>query len=168
MVSDGVEVHWQRRRGVRKIHVVAALGALLAAASVLSIFGGLGRALRPAKAQPQLIASIDLRIGNTTLAAEGGEAQARADVEAGLLQLQTFGPVPPQNRVEAAKAQRLKQRYGISWVNKPGTPTPASQAYVAAYNRVVGAEIQRRHGRDVLEQVLPKDVCGPNSGVPCT
>jgi len=165
MLSDRVEVQWNRRRGIRKVHIVAALGALLAAVCVLAIFTGLGRSLGSAKPASQVIADVDLRIGNTILAVEQGEAQARADIEAGSLQLQTFEPLPSSKEADA-KARQLKQRYGIAWVHKTGTLTPASEAYANAYNRVAYSEIERRHGRKVLEQLIPKDACG-TQGVPC-
>ena len=39
-----------------------------------------------------------------------GESRARADIEAGLLQLQTFAKAPPETAAEAARAERLKSR----------------------------------------------------------
>lgn len=165
MLSDRVEVQWQRRRGIRTVHVVAVLGALLAAVCVLAIFSGLGRSLKPGKPEPQLVADVDLRIGNTILAVQRGEAEARADIEAGLLQLQTFAPEASQTRADAAKARHMKQRYGVTWFHKGGTRTPAAEAYAQAYNRVVRAEIERRHGQAALDQ-LPKDDVATPGGTP--
>jgi len=134
------------RRSQTRIRVVAVLCALVAAAIVFGLFERFRVQEGEAKREKQLIAAIDLRIGNPAGAAERGEAKARADIEAGLLQLQGFGPV-------TAKAQRLKQRYGITWVSKGEAATPLTQAYADAYNRVVQSEIERRHGQDYLERL---------------
>ena len=149
MLSDRVEVQWQRRRGIRKIHVVAALGALLAVFCVLMVFTGLGRALRPAKAGPQLIASIDMRIGNPAGAAERGEAKAKADLEAGEVKLQMVGR--PMDPTEIAKAKKL---YGVAWVLHSKEVTPLSLAYMDAYNKVMQTEIKRKYGDDVAERFI--------------
>ena len=142
---------WHRSRtGVR---VVAVVCSLLAAGAVFGLFSGFRVQEGEAKPQRQLIGTIDLRIGNPAVAAERGEAKARADIEAGLLQLQGFGAV-------TAKAQRLKQRYGVTWINKGEAATPLTQAYADAYNRIVHAEIERRHGQDYLDRLVQ------DSGVP--
>lgn len=152
MFPDWVEPKWQQRRGVRKIHVVAVLSALLAAGVVYGLFSEFGviEANRPGKVERQLVAAVDLRVGNPAGAAERGEAKARADVEAGLLQLETFG-----DAVTPAQARLAKQRYGLTWVNKGKSPTPLTQAHADAYNRVMRAEIERRHGREVADELLP-------------
>jgi hypothetical protein len=139
------------RRPQTRIRTVAVVCSLLAAATVFGLFSRFRAQEGEVKPQKQLIAAIDLRIGNPAGAAERGEARARADIEAGLLQLETFGAAVP-----AAKAQRMKQRYGITWVNKGREATPLTQAHADAYNRVMQAEIERRHGREVLDQLIPK------------
>ena len=154
-----------RWRKPRPIQVVALVGSVLAAGSVLVMFNRMSGFMGRTKAEPQLIANIDLRLGNTILASQRGEAQARADIEAGLLQLQTFDPEKPQTRAEATKAKQLKQRYGIGWLHKTEAPTPVSLAFMDGYNRVVRTEIERRHGRDVLDRLLPKED-NANTGVP--
>jgi hypothetical protein len=141
-------------RKPRPIQVVALAGSVLAAGSVLVMFNRMSGFMGRSQPEPQLIATIDLRLGNTLLAAERGEAQARTDIEAGLLQLQTFAPAEPQTRAEAAKARRWKQRYGVTWLHKSEAPTPVTEAYADGYNRVMKAEIERRHGRDALDQLL--------------
>ncbi|MFG6462231.1 hypothetical protein ACG04Q_11685 [Roseateles sp. DXS20W] len=152
MFPDWVEPKWQQRRGVRKIHVVAVLSALLAAGVVYVLFSEFGviEANRPGKVERQLVAAVDLRVGNPAGAAARGEARARADVEASLLQLETFG-----DAVTPAQARLAKQRYGLTWVNKGKSPTPLTQAHADAYNRVMRAEIERRHGREVADELLP-------------
>lgn len=138
---------WQRSR--TRIRVLAVLCSLLAAVIVWALFDRFR--VVPANDKParELIAAIDLRVGNPAGAAERGEAKARADIEAGLLQWEGFGPALP-----AAKAQRLKQRFGVAWVGKGKEATPLSQAHADGYNRVMQAEFERRHGRESLDQWL--------------
>jgi hypothetical protein len=147
-----------RWRKLRPIQIVAIGVSVLAAGTVLVMFtrmtGFMGQLSKP---EPVVIASVDLRLGNTMLSSEQGETAARADVEAGLLQLQTLAPEQPQTRDDEARARRLKQRYGIAWVHRGGTPTPAAHAYVDGYNRVMRAEIERRHGRAALDRLMPKE-----------
>jgi len=138
---------WQRSR--TRIRVVAVLCSLLAALVMYSLFDRFRVAKDDGKPKRQTIAEVDLRIGNPAGAAERGEFKARADIEAGLLQLETFGPGLP-----AAKARQLKQRYGITALVKGKQATPLTQAHADAYNRVMQAEIERKHGREALEQVL--------------
>jgi hypothetical protein len=144
-------------RKPRPIQLVAIVLSVVAAGSVLVAFNRMSGFMGRTKAEPVLIANIDLRLGNPMLSSEQGEAEARADVAAGLLQLQTLVPEAPQTREDAARSRQLKQRYGITWVHKGGTPTPAAHAYVDGYNRVMRAEIERRHGRAVLERLMPKE-----------
>ncbi|PTT75209.1 hypothetical protein DBR42_29410 [Pelomonas sp. HMWF004] len=138
---------WRRsRKGIR---MVAVLCALLSAVVVFSLFNRFGgTASGDTKPPKQLVASIDLSIGNPIAAAARGEAKARTDLEASLLQLQAFG------KEDAAKAQRLKQRYGVTWVAKDKEPTPVSQAFADGYNRVMQTEIERRHGKEVLDRLV--------------
>lgn len=154
-----------RWRKPRPIQVVALIGSVLAAGTVLVMFNRMSGFMGRRNAEPQLIATVDLRLGNTLLATERGQAQARKDIEAGLLQFQTFTAEAALTPAEAARARRLKQRYGVTWLRKSGTPapTPVSQAYVDGYNGVVRAEIERRHGRDALDHLMPDD---PHPGAP--
>lgn len=149
MVSEWVEPKWQRRRGIRRVHIVAALCALAAAGGVLAMFNAFG-VLPPASSdgERQLIATVDLRLGTPALAAERGAALARHDVEAGELKLQVVGP--PPTKAEKARAERMTQRYGVGWVYKDKA-TPLSTAFADAYNRVMRAEIERRHGKVVAD-----------------
>jgi len=137
------------RRPQTRIRTVAVLCSLLAAAAVFSLFGRFRVQEGEAKPARQLIAAVDLRIGNPAGAAARGEAKARADIEAGLLQLETFGEA-----ITRAHAQLMKQRYGLSWINKGRSPTPLTQAHADAYNRVMRAEIERRHGREVADKLV--------------
>jgi hypothetical protein len=146
-----------RWRKPRPIQVVALIVSVLAAGSVLVMFNRMSGFMGRKKAEPQLIGTIDLRLGNPMFSAQRGEAEARTDIEAGLLQLLTFEPETAQTRAEAAKARQLKQRYGVTWLHKTGAVTPVSQAYVDGYNRAVRAEIERRHGPGVLDSLLPKE-----------
>lgn len=152
-----------RLRKPRPIQVVALAVSVLAAGSVLVMFNRMSGFMGRTKAEPQLIATVDLRLGNTFLAAERGATQARTDIEAGLLQLQTFAPAEPQTRAEAARARHWKQRYGVTWLHKSEARTPVTEAYADGYNRVMQAEIERRHGRAVVDELLPKDERG-NAG----
>lgn len=144
---------WRRPR---PIQIAAVVGSLLAAGSVLVLFGRLTEAASHLGAKgPEVFATVDLRLGNTLLAAEQGQTQARADLEAGLLQLQAFEPAEPPTRDELARQRRWKQRYGVSWTVKTGQRTPFAEAFVAAYNRVMRDEIERRHGHRVADELLP-------------
>lgn len=151
LADERLGAGWRRNR--KAIRSVAVLCSVLAAATVFGLFSQFRAAEGEAKPQRQLIGTIDLRIGNPVAAAERGEAKARADIEAGLLQLQGFGAV-------TAKAQRLKQRYGVTWINKGEAATPLTQAYADGYNRIVHAEIERRHGQGYLDRLVQ------DSGVP--
>ncbi|MFG6489060.1 hypothetical protein ACG04R_20410 [Roseateles sp. BYS78W] len=144
---------WRRsRKGAR----IVAVGAALVAASVL--FGLFNRFGTPPKGEVkparQLIASVDLSVGNPVAAASNGEARARADIEAGRLELHIYGPAPGED--EAAQAQRLKQRYGITRVYKGKTGPEVALAFAEGYNRVMRAEIERRHGRELADRLLPR------------
>ena len=141
------------RRSQTRIRVIAVLSALVAALIVFSLFQRFRVQPAPSAPQRELVASVDLRIGNPAGAAERGEARAKADIEAGLLQLQGFGTPP-------ARAREVKQRYGVGWVARGREATPVNQAYVDAYNRVVQAEFERRRGRDTLDRLVQ------DSGVP--
>lgn len=162
MLSDFVEPKWQRRRGVRRVHVVAVLIALAAAAGVLLLFSAYGIVdIGPARGERQLIATVDLRLGTPGLAADRGAALARQDLEAGLLKLQTLGPPPGKGAV--ARAERMTQRYGVGFAHYSEQRTPETEAFVAAYNRVMAAEIERRHGKDVAEGLLGFDDMAPRA-----
>lgn len=151
LVALADEIQGQGWRQPRKaIRVVAVLSALLAAATVFGLFDRFGIIRGEAKPERELIAAVDLRIGNPAGADERGEAKARGDIEAGLLQLQAWGP----EKVDAAKARRLKQRYDIAWVSKAEKPTPLTQAFADGYNRVMLAEIERRHGPALRDELV--------------
>lgn len=147
LADERLGAGWRRSR--TRIRIVAVLTSLTAAAIVYGLFDRFR--VPPAEVKParELIAAVDLRIGNPAGAAERGEAKARADLEAGLLQLETFGPAAP-----SAKAQRLKQRWGVTAVVKGREATPLTQAHADAYNRVMQAEIERKHGPDALAALL--------------
>lgn len=150
LLTEWVEPKWQRRRGIRRVHIVAVLCAVAAAGGVLAMFNAFG--ILPAGSSDgdrQLVATVDLRLGTPALAAERGAAQARRDVEAGELKLQTVGPEP--GKAEKARAERMTQRYGVVWVHKRGEATAETTAYAEAYNRVMHAEIERRHGNAVAD-----------------
>ncbi|MGQ3052594.1 MAG: hypothetical protein ACT6S0_12485 [Roseateles sp.] len=155
MLSEFVEPKWQQRRGIRKIHVVALLSAVVSAAAVVLMFNEFGVVQTPGGGERQLIATVDLRLGTPALALERGLARARADVEAGLLKLQRAGP--PPTKAETARAERMRQRYGVEWVSHSAEVTPLTTAYVDAYNGVMRAEIERRHGKVVADGLLGFD-----------
>jgi hypothetical protein len=154
MRSEFVEPQWARRRGIRTIHVVAVLAALVAVAVVLGMFNQFGASDGDrVQVERRLVASVDLRIGNPAEAFAKGEAEARADIEAGTLKLHTSGP-KPADKTDAARARQLKQRYGIVWVHDGEKPTLKASAYAAGYNHVVRAEIEKRHGAEFLDRLL--------------
>lgn len=150
LADERVGAGWRRPR--KFIRIVAVMSSLVAAAVLYGLFNQIRAGNGEAKPERQLIASVDLRIGNPIVAGERGEAKARADVEAGVLELQTFGL--PLTKADAAKAQRLKQRHGITWVHKADVATPVSQAYADGYNRVMWAEIERRHGAELAHRLM--------------
>lgn len=142
---------WRRSR---RIHLVAALVSVLAAGCVVWMFDTFGIVRASDAVERQLIASVDLRIGDPAAVGQQGEARARADIEAGLLQLQTFTKLPPDAAAEAERARRLKERLGFAWVHKKTAATPLALAFVSGYNRVMQAEIERRHGKAALDELL--------------
>lgn len=163
LADERLGAGWRRPR--KAIRVVAVVCSVLAAAIVFGLFTRFRVEEGEARPQKQLIAAIDLRIGNPAGAAERGEAKARVDIEAGLLQLETLGLTAQSIKMQAADARRLKQRYGFSWVHKDLAATPLTQAHADAYNRVMQAEIERRHGRAFLDQLLRGDFGGPVEGI---
>lgn len=153
MLSDFVEPKWQRKRGIRRIHVVAVLSAIVSAAAVVLMFNEFGVVdMGPGRMERQLVASVDLRLGTPALATERGRARARADIEAGLLRVQRVGP--PPSKAEAARAERMKRRYEVEWVTHSDKVTPLTTAFADAYNAVMREEIERRHGRQVADGLL--------------
>jgi len=153
MLSEFVEPRWQRKRGLRKIHVVAVLSAVLAATAVVLMFNAFGVLPDgPGSGERQLVATVDLRLGTPALSRERGQARARADVEAGVLKVQRVGP--PPSKAEAARAERMKQRYEVEWVTHSDKVTPLTTAFVDGYNGVMRAAIERRHGKDVADGLL--------------
>lgn len=161
MRPELVDVVWKRRRGFRRVHVLAVLTAVVAPAVLIGLFNQFGRAKAGASREPQVIASIDLRIGNPIFAAQQGEAEARKDIEAGLFQLQTFEAAPQDTPAGRARTDKLNKLYGISWLHKVSRGDPAAQAYVDAYNLVVQAEIERKFGPEFLQRLLRGEDPGP-------
>ena len=147
-LGDRMATPWRRPR--RRIQAVAVLCSLLAGALVFGIFNGVSRSRGEARPEKLLIGSIDMGIAYR----EQGQTQARADIASGLLQLLFFGPAEPRTDDEAMRAEKLKRRYGIVRVSRGDAPTPQSQSYVDGYNRVVRAEIKRRHGQPFLDELL--------------
>lgn len=156
LADERLGAGWRRPRTA--IRVVAVAAALVASAVVFGLFNRFGVVKGEAKPQRLLIGSIDMGIADR----EEGSTQARIDVKSGLLQLQAFGLAEPTTKEDIAKAQRLKQRYGIVWVNKGDAATPKAQAYADGYNRIVRAEIERRHGKDFLARLMR----GEEGGIP--
>lgn len=138
---------WRRPR--TRARIAAVLASLLAATVVFGLFNRFG--LTPGEHPPErlLIGSVDMGIAHRAL----GRSQARTDIEAGLFQLLGFGPATAAPD-DAAKAERLKHRYGVARVNHGESPTPQSQAYADGYNAAVKAELQRRHGQDFVDRLL--------------
>lgn len=167
---------WQQARGLRRVHVMAAVIALVAATTIFVVFDKLRASNHihiPAK--PQLVADVDLRIANPAEAFGQGEDEARKDIAAGKLRLRLVGSEKPSDE-DRARQRRLKQRYGIDWqfieipapikveAGKDGgavgfkdggkTPAHVLAARAAGYNHLVQDEIARRHGAEFLEKLL--------------
>lgn len=158
LADERLGTGWRRPRTA--IRVVAVLCSLLAAATVLSLFSSFRVTEGDTKPQRQLVATIDMGIANRVLATEQGQAQARLDVEAGALKLLVVGPAEAPTPADSARAERLKRLYGIVWVHNGDADTPQSQAYARGYNRVVKAEIERRHGKAFLDRLLREQETG--------
>ena len=144
---------WRRPR--KAARTLAVLCALIAAGIVFGLFNRFGGApqgdVKPAR---QLVASVDLSIGNPVVSAERGEGRAKADIEAGKLELHIYGPTPGDT--DAVWAKHLKRRYGITSVYKGKTGPEVALAFAEGYNRVMRAEIARRHGRELADQLMPE------------
>lgn len=136
------------RRSQTRGRVVAVLSALIAAAVLYGLFERFRVPPGESEPQRQTLASVDLRIGNPAGAAERGEARAKADVEAGEIKLQTVGR--PAATADAASS---KQRYGVVWALRSAEVSPLTLAYANGYNKVVYAEIERRHGKDAVDRL---------------
>ena len=149
LLTEFVEPKWQRPRGIRRIHVVAVLFAFAAVGVVLAMFVKFGIVHLDTSGDRLLVATVDLRLGTPALAAERGTVRARMDLEAGELKLQTVGSTP--TKAEKARAERMKQRYGVDWGRYSENVTPETSAFVEAYNRVMHAEIEKRHGKQVAD-----------------
>jgi hypothetical protein len=147
-LADHTPTPW--RRSLTRIRVVAVLCSLLAGGVVFAIFNGVARGRGEARPEKLLIGSIDMGIAYR----EQGQTQARADIASGLLQLLFFGPDEAPTPEDAARDERLKRRYGVARVRRGDAPTPQTQAYVDGYNRVVKAEIKRRHGAPALAALM--------------
>ncbi len=161
---------WQQGRGLRRVHVLAAVFALVAATTIFVAFDKLRASNHihiPAK--PQLVADVDLRIANPAQAFGQGEEEARKDIAAGKLRLRLVGSEKPSEE-DRARQRRLKQRYGIDWrfIEIPApvkagdsgafkdagkTPAHVLAAQAAGYNRIVQDELARRHGPEVAEKL---------------
>ena len=162
LLTEFVEPKWQRPRGIRRIHVVAVLFAFAAVGVVLAMFVRFGIVHLDTSGDRLLVATVDLRLGTPALAAERGAARARMDLEAGELKLQTVGPAP--TKAETARAERMKQRYGVAWGRYSEQVTPETSAFVDAYNRVMHAEIEKRHGKSVADGLTGFDESRPGAG----
>lgn len=79
-----------------------------------------------------------------------GRADARKDLQAGKLRIETMGPPPAPWEVTYVKL--LKERYGItySWVAGCIVNDRVS-GHARAYNQIMEAEIERRFGKDALK-----------------
>jgi hypothetical protein len=162
LLNEFVEPKWQRPRGIRRVHLVAVLFALAAVGVVLVMFNKFGIVKISTEGDRLLVATVDLRLGTPALAAERGAARARMDLEAGELKLRTVGPAP--TKAEKARAERMKQRYGVEWDRYSEQVTPETSAYVDAYNRVMHAEIEKRHGKQVADGLTGFDESRPGAG----
>lgn len=80
-----------------------------------------------------------------------GRADARKDLQAGKLNIETMGPPPAP--WEGAYEKLLKERHGItySWVAGCIVNDRVS-GHARAYNQIMEAEIERRFGKDVLKK----------------
>jgi hypothetical protein len=137
---------WRRNR--TRIRIAAVLCSLVAACIIWALFERFRVPAGETKPARELIAAVDLRVGNPAGAAERGEAKAKADIEAGELKLQTVGW--PAAKADVASS---KKRYGVAWTLRSTEVNSLTTAYADAYNRVMYAEIERRHGKDAVEQL---------------
>lgn len=78
-----------------------------------------------------------------------GAKQARLDIAAGKLVLQTHGLIDPR---AAEYERRLSENFGVQLIDRGGCVMP-EVLQIEAYNRVMEAEIERRFGQGSLEQL---------------
>ena len=84
-------------------------------------------------------------------AAEKGRLEARRDIREGRLILRTYGFA---GGMSSPASQRLYERFGIRSEAAAGcVVNPAIIAETAAYNEVMKAEIRKRFGANVLDEL---------------
>lgn len=81
-----------------------------------------------------------------------GRGDARADIRAGKLAIESYGYMPLG---EAVYSRLLKERYGVELRPVAGCVVDEEiLGHAAGYNEVMEAEIQHRHGPDTLDKAL--------------
>lgn len=112
--------------------------AILIVTVLLSVFGC---ALGGGSSEP----------GDFAAARRAASREAEQDIRRGHLELRTHGlPAPSRNEY----ARLLGERLGVALVPVAGcVVTSQLLAEVEAYNRVMEREIERRHGRGILDRI---------------
>jgi hypothetical protein len=80
---------------------------------------------------------------------EAGKVDAARDIKHGRLMMLGW----QRNQNAEGFAQLLKTKYGVEMSMQTGAVTAATEAYAHGYNEVASAELQRRHGNDVLDRI---------------
>jgi hypothetical protein len=105
-------------------------------------------------AQPSVV-EIDLRIGTYKGGYSRGEKSARRHLKDGKLRLITFGglPVPGHEGFDSALAKVYAQ-HGVELTMDGACTSPEDErGYIAGYNSVVVAELERRFGKNFIARV---------------
>jgi hypothetical protein len=105
-------------------------------------------------AQPSVV-EIDLRIGTYKGGSARGEKSAKRHLKDGKLRLITFGglPVPGHDGFDSALV-RIYAQHGVELTMEGACTSPEDErGYIAGYNSVVVAELERRFGKNFIARV---------------
>ncbi len=90
-------------------------------------------------------------IGGSWLGKIQGRADARKDLQAGKLRMETMGPPPAP--WEGTYERLLKERHGIEYAWVAGCiVSERVVSHATSYNEIMEAEIDRRFGKGVLDK----------------
>lgn len=105
-------------------------------------------------AQPAVV-EIDLRIGSYQAGHARGEAAVKRDLQDGKLRLLSWGGLtaPRDDRLESALL-RVYAQQGVEITLAGACSSPEEErGYLAGYNAVAMAELERRFGKNVIARL---------------
>jgi hypothetical protein len=115
------------------------------------LFGALLGCIAIAQTDPQDVVEAPDHQRYSRNAYEAGRREAGRDIREGRLIIEMYGGPPPIWLAECAKL--LEQRYGVRLKDIAGCVVDFQiEGHERGYNEVSRAEIQRRFGRDVVEE----------------